>query len=254
MSEDFTARLRAARARKGLVQADLARDLEVSLSSVGNWESGQNKPSASMLGKIAARLDVTIAHLLEGTPLTENSSARWDTTSPRPPDVYRPPDAYVHFKGSDWEMRVPVLADAKMNERAMQNAERLLATKARLSSTATEEGPAATVISRSDTAKRANSAKDQDFSPEEMGHHVDLGVQELAREEAAQAGKRPDPSGQPKGTSASPTESKSEPASGSGRPSTPAASPVKPVPVGRGNQVSASIGVNRKASLKVSSE
>lgn len=49
---------------KGWNQSDLAEKLCVSLGSVGNWESGQNQPSAKTLGRIADVLGVSISFLL----------------------------------------------------------------------------------------------------------------------------------------------------------------------------------------------
>ncbi len=49
---------------KGLNQSELAGIIGVSLGSIGNWESGQNKPPPKQLRKIADALGVTIPYLL----------------------------------------------------------------------------------------------------------------------------------------------------------------------------------------------
>jgi transcriptional regulator with XRE-family HTH domain len=60
----FSVRLRGLRGRAGLTQADLASKLDVSLGSVGNWESEQNMPAPGQLKKIAEFFGVSIGFLL----------------------------------------------------------------------------------------------------------------------------------------------------------------------------------------------
>lgn len=65
-TENFSGRLRIARAKQGWVQADLARELGVSPGSVGNWESGQNTPSHRMLKRLSELLGTSVGWLLNG--------------------------------------------------------------------------------------------------------------------------------------------------------------------------------------------
>jgi len=60
----LSARLKTARIRLGLTQQGLAGLTGFSLSSIGNWESGQNAPSPNKLGALARKLGVSIDHLL----------------------------------------------------------------------------------------------------------------------------------------------------------------------------------------------
>ena len=57
-------RLRNARVRLGLTQQGLSELTRFSLSSIGNWESGQNAPSPNKLGTLAQKLGVSIDYLL----------------------------------------------------------------------------------------------------------------------------------------------------------------------------------------------
>lgn len=66
MAENFSDRLKAARARRGWVQADLARELDVSPGSVGNWESGQNTPGHRTIVRLSEILGTTVGWLMTG--------------------------------------------------------------------------------------------------------------------------------------------------------------------------------------------
>jgi transcriptional regulator with XRE-family HTH domain len=71
----FPMRLRGARVRRGWNQEDLAKALEVSKGSVGNWESGANIPTPAGLKRLADTLGVSIDFLL-GTTGEAGSDAR----------------------------------------------------------------------------------------------------------------------------------------------------------------------------------
>lgn len=61
----FQMMLKQLRERDHLSQVQLAQLLEVSQSTVGMWESGRNKPTYKMLGKIATVFDVPVGTLVE---------------------------------------------------------------------------------------------------------------------------------------------------------------------------------------------
>ena len=63
-------RIRAARRKRGLSQADLAQRLGVSQPAVANWESGAHDPRHIILGKLAETLDVSRTWLSEGDART----------------------------------------------------------------------------------------------------------------------------------------------------------------------------------------
>jgi len=64
--ELFPVRLRSIRVRRGWNQEDLARKLDVSKGSIGNWEGGKNMPTPPGLSKLADLLGVSIDFLLGG--------------------------------------------------------------------------------------------------------------------------------------------------------------------------------------------
>ncbi len=59
-------RIRERRILIGLSQAQLAADLGVDQSTVAKWETGPNSPRPRALSRLADRLGVTVAWLLEG--------------------------------------------------------------------------------------------------------------------------------------------------------------------------------------------
>lgn len=60
----FNERLKELREEQGLLQADLAKILSVSKSTVSGWEIGRNQPSYDMLIDVARYFDVSIDYLL----------------------------------------------------------------------------------------------------------------------------------------------------------------------------------------------
>ena len=60
----FAQRLLELRKEKGISQADLAKQLQVSYSVVCYWETDRSEPTAPNLVKIADYFDVTVDYLL----------------------------------------------------------------------------------------------------------------------------------------------------------------------------------------------
>ena len=63
----FSIRLKELRSKKGISQADLARELNVSVGAVGNWESGTRSPDAKMMQRIADYFNTSTDYLLGRT-------------------------------------------------------------------------------------------------------------------------------------------------------------------------------------------
>lgn len=78
----FQTKLKQLRERDGLSQVKLAKLLNVSQSTVGMWESGRNKPTFAMLGKIAQVFSVPVGSLVEAEPPTvlASEAAGYGTT------------------------------------------------------------------------------------------------------------------------------------------------------------------------------
>ena len=72
MGTDFAGRLKEYRKRKGLTQTQVADALGVHLQTVSKWERGVSEPDISLLGEIAATLDVTVEELA-GAPVGEET-------------------------------------------------------------------------------------------------------------------------------------------------------------------------------------
>ena len=64
LSDNFPARLRAAREMRSLTQGELARDTGLQPSAVSHFETGGRKPSFDNLRLLADALEVTIDYLL----------------------------------------------------------------------------------------------------------------------------------------------------------------------------------------------
>jgi transcriptional regulator with XRE-family HTH domain len=62
-AEKWGRRIRAYRKLKGFTQESFARELGVSVSILGEIERGNRMPDESLIGKIAAFLDVSIEEL-----------------------------------------------------------------------------------------------------------------------------------------------------------------------------------------------
>lgn len=59
-------RIREQRKKRGFTQVTLAEVLEVSQTTVSDWESGASRPGLDRLAKIAEKLGCTAAWLLDG--------------------------------------------------------------------------------------------------------------------------------------------------------------------------------------------
>lgn len=69
------ARIAALRRQAGMNQAELARRLKISPSTVGMYEQGRREPSADMLVVMAQVLGVSVDYLLTGHPAEADTSA-----------------------------------------------------------------------------------------------------------------------------------------------------------------------------------
>lgn len=63
-NESFALKLKTARTEKGFTQHTLAKMLNVSFGTVGNWEAGTRKPDSDMLRRIADTLEVSVDYLI----------------------------------------------------------------------------------------------------------------------------------------------------------------------------------------------
>lgn len=66
--ETVGARIKAARLARGMTQADLAAEVDVSRSAVAQWETERSGQVRGNLTKIASVLMVSVQHLLTGQP------------------------------------------------------------------------------------------------------------------------------------------------------------------------------------------
>ena len=68
---DFSEKVRAIRKCKGLKQSDLADMLYVKRSTVGKWETGDNRPTLEVLERMADLFEMSIDDLLGRDPAIE---------------------------------------------------------------------------------------------------------------------------------------------------------------------------------------
>lgn len=71
----FALKLKELRETKGYTQKDLAKRLNVSVSSVGMWESTSQIPTAKKLIEIAALFNVSVDTLLDASTITPEERA-----------------------------------------------------------------------------------------------------------------------------------------------------------------------------------
>ena len=73
---DFSEKLRALRAQRGLTQLDIARRLDVTTAAVGAWENGRSRPRLNKLSDLADYLGAPVAYLtgdaFERTPVASS--------------------------------------------------------------------------------------------------------------------------------------------------------------------------------------
>lgn len=77
----FGDRVKAAREAKGLNQAQLAKECEVSSAAIiSNWENNINKPDFEKIVKLCIALDVTTSYLLDYSPYDggDLSAEEWE--------------------------------------------------------------------------------------------------------------------------------------------------------------------------------
>lgn len=74
-SDVFSARLRAAREKRGLTQSELAKRAGLQMSAISHFETGTRKPSFDNLRRVADALDVTTDYLLGRTEEFDGSAA-----------------------------------------------------------------------------------------------------------------------------------------------------------------------------------
>lgn len=72
------ARIAALRRQAGMNQAELAKQLKISPSSVGMYEQGRREPSADMLVVMARVFGVSVDYLLTGRLAGQDASALED--------------------------------------------------------------------------------------------------------------------------------------------------------------------------------
>jgi transcriptional regulator with XRE-family HTH domain len=63
----FTERLKSARNKLGLGQREVARKVNLSVSCISRYETGQRKPRPEHLELLAFALETSVAYLLEET-------------------------------------------------------------------------------------------------------------------------------------------------------------------------------------------
>lgn len=90
MSVELGNRLRRLRRERRITLQALARDLGVHFTTVSAWERGRSEPDLEALGRLAGRLDVTLAALLGGPEAARPrlrlevwSRGRWDDFAAR---------------------------------------------------------------------------------------------------------------------------------------------------------------------------
>ena len=70
--EWFARRLKDKRVERGMTQADLGREAEITASYVSILESGRNAPGIDLVDKLAKALGVRVAELLPENDLSES--------------------------------------------------------------------------------------------------------------------------------------------------------------------------------------
>jgi len=76
--QSFQSRLKEARTKKGLSQAELAGMVGAYVSNISRYERGEHYPATEMLSKLAEALDVTTDFLMNGSIDDKANSAITD--------------------------------------------------------------------------------------------------------------------------------------------------------------------------------
>lgn len=74
--EQFGTRLRAARDRRGMTQAQLAEAIGAYPSQISNYENGEKVPEGETMVALSDALDVSLDELARGTPKEEPDEVR----------------------------------------------------------------------------------------------------------------------------------------------------------------------------------
>lgn len=82
MSIEFGKRLRELREKKGLTQAELAKQCDLGLSTISFYESGKREPYYRVLVCLAAILGTTTDYLIKGEPETEPETPWYEKDTP----------------------------------------------------------------------------------------------------------------------------------------------------------------------------
>lgn len=100
----FPIRLKELRSKKGISQAILAKELNVSIGAVGNWESGTRSPDAKMMQRLADYFNTTTDYLL----------GRTDEVSPTPTGASSDENLMFALWGNDSKDITPeMIADVR---------------------------------------------------------------------------------------------------------------------------------------------
>lgn len=70
--ETFAERLQKARKNAGFTQVEVAKELNISRSTLANYEIGRNEPDIETLGILASFYDVSVDWLLSMAPQKKN--------------------------------------------------------------------------------------------------------------------------------------------------------------------------------------
>jgi len=136
----FEIRLKSLRSSKGITQAELAKQLDVTQQAVGRWEKSITTPDYLTLSKIASYFNVTTDYLLglsdhphapqQEPPTTSNSSPHHQ--QPLQPDTLTPEEASL------------VQAYRNANDRDKSIVDTILKPEVRAQSEIVEETPMST--------------------------------------------------------------------------------------------------------------
>ena len=104
-------RIRELRQKRGIPQAVLAEELEISRSAIAMWENDHREPPLDMLTRIAALLHVSLAELLTGSaapdiaPVQTRKVPLLRTAEPMPP-LESAPQTDIDEAGCDIVLRI----------------------------------------------------------------------------------------------------------------------------------------------------
>ena len=108
----FGERLRHLRTVKELSQMDLARQLEISKSSINMYERCEREPSLEMLDKIADFFNVTLDYLLGKSDYSNRYAQILGASVPK--NKTGNPVNYIRIAGRDGSLHEQTLTDSQM--------------------------------------------------------------------------------------------------------------------------------------------